>query len=84
MTGGAGAMHATTGALGLPPMVQAVTAFPPPQRSDFTLTGQAAATTPGAGCRAGTVAGPVPSLSEVFASGAGRYSPPSSTTARRW
>lgn len=41
--GGAGAMFATMGALGLAPTAQAETGFRPPQRSDFTLSGRAAA-----------------------------------------
>jgi monoamine oxidase len=41
--GGAGAMFATMGALGLAPTAQAAEAFRSPQRSDFTLSGRAAA-----------------------------------------
>ncbi|SDH11918.1 flavin monoamine oxidase family protein [Nonomuraea jiangxiensis] len=43
-TGGAGALFATMGALGLAPTAEAAarTAFVPPQPSDFTLTGRAA------------------------------------------
>lgn len=42
-TGGAGALFATMGALGLAPTAQATTRFRPPQRSDFSLSGRGAA-----------------------------------------
>jgi monoamine oxidase len=43
VSGGAGAMFATMGALGLAPTAQAAApAFAPPRRSDFTLTGRSA------------------------------------------
>ncbi|MGV9297326.1 flavin monoamine oxidase family protein [Amycolatopsis sp. NPDC003676] len=41
--GGAGAMFATMGALGLAPTARASAGYEPPRRSDFTLTGRGAA-----------------------------------------
>ncbi|MEU8238092.1 hypothetical protein AB0C07_07605 [Actinoplanes missouriensis] len=53
-SGGAGALFATMGALGLAPARAAIPAFCPPQQSDFHLTGRAARRVVILGWRRGT------------------------------